>query len=260
MGDRSSAEESGRRVVRGRAVRLEVARGVYRLGTRWANFYLVVDGGEGLLVDSGYPGYLGQLEATVEDLGIGLHGIRAVIVTHHHVDHAGTAEAVRSRGGAAVFVGAEDAPTVRGEHPSHPPQGFWYQAWRPSMIDYLLHTGRARGARYQSVATVTTLDEDGPLDLPGQPRIIATPGHTAGHCSVLLEDRGVLFSGDAMINFDYASGDRGLSLHRFNEDREQAIASLGRLDDLEAEVIVFGHGDPWRGGVARALEIARAKE
>ncbi len=35
---------------------LEVARGVHRLGTRWANFYPVVDGGEGLLIDSGYPG------------------------------------------------------------------------------------------------------------------------------------------------------------------------------------------------------------
>jgi hypothetical protein len=32
----------------------EVADGVYRLATRWANFYLVVDGGEGLLVAAGY--------------------------------------------------------------------------------------------------------------------------------------------------------------------------------------------------------------
>lgn len=241
------------------ATGLEVAPGVHRLGTRWANFYLVVDGGEGLLVDSGYPGYLAQLEALAESLGIGLRGIRAVIVTHHHLDHAGTAEAVRSRAEATVLVGAEDAAIVRGEHPSHPPNGFWRQAWRPSMIGYLLHSARAGGARYPSVTALTTLAGDRQLDLPGRPLVIPTPGHTAGHISVSLDDRGVLFTGDAMVNFDYASGERGLSLHRFNEDREGAIASLKRFEGLEAEVVVFGHGDPWGGGVGRALEIVGAR-
>lgn len=36
-----------------RVSELEVAHGVYRLGTRWANFYLAIDASEGLLVDSG---------------------------------------------------------------------------------------------------------------------------------------------------------------------------------------------------------------
>jgi glyoxylase-like metal-dependent hydrolase (beta-lactamase superfamily II) len=245
--------------VTGSAADLEVARGVYRLGTRWANFYLVVDAGEGLLVDSGYPGYRGQLEAVAEDLGLGLRGIRGVIVTHHHVDHAGTAEAVRSRAGATVLVGERDAAKVTGQQPSHPPQGFWAQAWRPSMLAYLLHSARFGGARYRPLQAVTTLDGDGPLDLPGRPEVIATPGHTAGHCSVLLEERGVLFTGDAMVNFDYASGTRGLGLHRFNEDRQAAIAALDRLEGADAQVVLFGHGDPSEGGVVRALETVRAK-
>jgi hypothetical protein len=46
---------------------------------------------------------------------------------------------------------------------------------------------------------------------------------------VLLEERGVLFSGDPMVNFDYATGERGVKLHRFNEDRDGAMASLERL-------------------------------
>jgi glyoxylase-like metal-dependent hydrolase (beta-lactamase superfamily II) len=83
----------------------EVADGVHRLGTRWANFYLVVEGDEGLLVDAGYPRYLKQLQGAARTLGMGLDAIRAVIVTHHHVDHAGTAEAVRSQAGATVLVG-----------------------------------------------------------------------------------------------------------------------------------------------------------
>jgi glyoxylase-like metal-dependent hydrolase (beta-lactamase superfamily II) len=127
------------------------------------------------------------------------------------------------------------------------------------MIAYLLHSARAGGARFRPVAAVEILEEGGPLDLPGRPRIIPTPGHTAGHCAVWLEDRAVLLSGDAMVNFDYATGKRGLKLHRFNEDRERAKLSLDELDGLEAEVVLFGHGDPWRGGLGPALDIVRER-
>jgi glyoxylase-like metal-dependent hydrolase (beta-lactamase superfamily II) len=237
----------------------EVADRVYRLGTRWANFYLVVEGDAAILVDAGYPRYIKQLGRATEAHGVGLQGIGAVIITHHHVDHAGTAEAVRAQAGASVFVGSGDAAIVRGERPSHPPQGFWREAWRPSMIAYLVHSSRTGGARYRPVSAVEIVDKDGPLDLPGRPRIVLTPGHTAGHCAVWLEERGVLFAGDAMVNFDYATGERGLKLHRFNEHRERAMASLKRLEGVEAEVVLFGHGDPWREGLGRALEIARER-
>ena len=231
----------------------EVAAGVHRLGTRWANFYLVVDGQAALLVDAGYPGYSDQLELTVQTLGV---EPAAVIVTHHHVDHAGTAEAARSRWGATVFAGGGDAAIVRGERSSHPPQGFWRNAWRPSMAAYLVHSARAGGGRYRPVVAVTTLGEEGQLDLPGRPWVIPTPGHTAGHCSVLLEESGVLFTGDALVNFDYASGNTGLGLHRFNEERDAALSALGTLARFDVETLLFGHGDPWTGGVRRAIEIA----
>jgi glyoxylase-like metal-dependent hydrolase (beta-lactamase superfamily II) len=89
--------------------------------------------------------------------------------------------------------------------------------------------------------------------------VIHTPGHTAGHHSVALEERGVLFSGDAMASFDYVAGTRGVGQHRFNDDRELALASLARLDPIDAKVVLFGHGDPWTGGLPRALEIARKR-
>jgi glyoxylase-like metal-dependent hydrolase (beta-lactamase superfamily II) len=235
----------------------EVAEGVYRLGTKWANFYLVAGDDEFTVVDSGYPRYFAQLSAVLGALDRPLDAIRGVIVTHHHVDHAGTAEEVRATTGATVFVHPADAPIVRGDRPSHPPQGFYRQSWRPSMMRYLGHSAVAGGARYRPVSAVEALSEDKILDLPGRPRVIPTPGHTAGHCSVVLEERGVLFSGDAMVNFDYASGADGLNQHRFNEDRARALASLERLDGVDAELVLFGHGDPWREGSRQALRIVR---
>jgi glyoxylase-like metal-dependent hydrolase (beta-lactamase superfamily II) len=48
-----------------------------------------------------------------------------------------------------------------------------------------------------------------------------------------------------------------LLLDGVNEDTRQAVASLDRLERLDAEVLLPGHGDPWTGGVAQAVTQAR---
>ena len=125
------------------------------------------------------------------------------------------------------------------------------------MIAYLMHTIKVGGARYRPVADPESLSDDQTLDLPGRPRVVHTPGHTAGHYSICLSERGVLLSGDALVNFDYAAGRYGLGQHRFNEDRDRATASLQRLDPIDADIVLFGHGDPWTDGLGKALEIVR---
>ena len=159
----------------------EVAEGVFRLGTRWVNFHLVTDGRDAILVDAGYPRYARQLEGALAALGLRMSEIAAVIVTHHHVDHAGTAETARA-GGATVYAGQADVPIIRGERPSHPPDGFYREVWRPSMIAYLAHTVRSGGARYGPCREALVLVEDQTLDLPRTRacwRRLATPRVTA---------------------------------------------------------------------------------
>jgi glyoxylase-like metal-dependent hydrolase (beta-lactamase superfamily II) len=107
----------------------EVAEGVHRLGTAWANCSLVRDGALSTLVDAGYPRYFKQLTSALAALGSSLEAVSGAIVTHHHVDHVGTAEAARSRSGARVFV--HDRPS------------------RPGSADYG-STASARTARVRS--------------------------------------------------------------------------------------------------------------
>jgi hypothetical protein len=45
----------------------------------------------------------------------------------------------------------------------------------------------------------------------------------------------------------------------FNHDQDQAIASLHRYADLDAEVLLAGHGDPWSGSPAHAVHEALAR-
>jgi glyoxylase-like metal-dependent hydrolase (beta-lactamase superfamily II) len=237
----------------------EVAEGVYRLGTRWINFYLVADGAEYTLVDSGYPGYWKYLSAAIESLGASIGAIRGVIVTHHHSDHAGTAERVRSSADARVLAGEGDAWIVAGRYPSHASPGFYRRcSVHLSGLRFIAHSAVAGGAKYRPVQTVESLtDEEATIDLPGRPRVIHTPGHTAGHYSVALPDRGVLLAGDALATLDYVTGRQRLGLHPLNDDHEVAIAALDRLEGVEADVALPAHGDPWRGELRRGLEMVR---
>jgi glyoxylase-like metal-dependent hydrolase (beta-lactamase superfamily II) len=237
----------------------EVAEGVYRLGTRWINFYLVADGADYILVDAGYPGYWKYLSVALDGLGASPKAIKSVIVTHHHADHAGTAERVRSSGGARVLAGEGDAWIVAGKYPSHASPGFYRRcSVHRSGLRFIAHSAVAGGARYRPVKWVESLtEEEAKLDLPGRPRVVHTPGHTAGHYSVALPERGVLLSGDALATFDYVTGRRRVGLHPLNDDAQIALASLDRLDGLEADTLLPAHGDPWTGGLRKAIEITR---
>jgi glyoxylase-like metal-dependent hydrolase (beta-lactamase superfamily II) len=237
----------------------EVAESVYRLGTRWINFYLVADGAEYTLVDAGYPGYWKFLSAALDGLSAGPEAIQAVVVTHHHADHAGTAERVRSSGRARVLVGEADAWIVAGKYPSHASPGFYRRcSVHPSGLRFIAHSALAGGAKYRPVQCVESLrEEEATLDLPGQPRVIHTPGHTAGHYSVALVERGVLLAGDALATLDYVTGKQRVGLHPLNDDHNIALASLDRLEAVDADTVLPAHGDPWTGGLRSAIEITR---
>ncbi len=55
------------------------------------------------------------------------------------------------------------------------------------------------------------------------------------------------------------TGRRGpqISPAAFNTSSEQALASLERIEPIEAGTMLFGHGDPWTGGTAAAVAAAR---
>jgi glyoxylase-like metal-dependent hydrolase (beta-lactamase superfamily II) len=102
--------------------------------------------------------------------------------------------------------------------------------------------------------------EEETLDVPGRPVVIHTPGHTSGHCSLHLPDRGVLLAGDAIMTEHAVGSDAGPQLlpSFFNTDNDLARRSLERLRPLAADVVVPGHGPAFVGAPARAVELAIA--
>ena len=106
---------------------------------------------------------------------------------------------------------------------------------------------------------VETFQDAQRLDLPGNPVAVHTPGHTEGHTMFHCPDRGLLFTGDGLITMDLIGPGLGPQMieERFNLDHELAVSSLDRIVDLEAEVLLPGHGEPWRGGPREAVAQAR---
>src|SRR3954447_14481456 len=91
----------------------QVARGVWRAGTRYVNWYVVDGGDAGLtVVDAGLPRYREQLGPALAEIGRAPSDVRAVALTHGHIDHIGMAAAL-AESGATVHLHPADVPLAR---------------------------------------------------------------------------------------------------------------------------------------------------
>lgn len=242
----------------------QVADGVHRFADGLVNWYLVEEGGELLLVDTGWPRSWSHVVAAVERLGRTPADLRSVLLTHGHGDHLGTAERVRHEWGTPVRAHVEEVPRVKGERLSRSSlalvPGLLPHVWRPAAFGFVLHATAHGFLTPRWVKQVEPFEADAVLELPGRPRAVATPGHTEGHTSFLLEDRGVLLSGDALVTLDVLSRDEGPRLlpPALTDDPSAARASLAVLEPLQADLLLPGHGDPWRGAPSDAVRQARS--
>ena len=131
--------------------------------------------------------------------------------------------------------------------------------WHPWYAVYMAHLLANRVLRVPAVAQLDELADGEVVDVPGSPRVIHAPGHTAGSCALFLEDRSLLFSGDALVTLDMTRGRTGPRIIRgpHTEDADRALESLDVLAATNAQTVLPGHGEPWPDGVTRAVSLAR---
>jgi glyoxylase-like metal-dependent hydrolase (beta-lactamase superfamily II) len=236
------------------------APGVHRLSSVYTNWYLLEAGGRLTVLDAGLPGDWREFLSALSRLGYSPADVDAVLITHHHPDHAGNAEPLRSSG-ARVLAHPADAPYLRGEkHLSR--RGLGRFLWRPWYAFYMGSYVAKGITRTPPVAALDELADNEVLDVPGSPRVIHAPGHTAGSCALFLEDQSLLFSGDALVTLDVVRGPRGrrgpqVAHGPFVADADLALESLGVLAATNANTVLPGHGEPWTDGVRSAVDIAR---
>jgi glyoxylase-like metal-dependent hydrolase (beta-lactamase superfamily II) len=239
----------------------QVAPGIYRLGTEIVNWYLVEDGDRLTAVDTGLPGFLANLESDLEAVGHRVDDVDAVVLTHSDGDHTGLAAALREAG-ATVSIHADDEGTLRNPGPKSgdgSPVHLVGEMWRPSFWRFMGHMARRGGGHPPKLEGAETFSDGERLDVPGSPRVVHTPGHTPGHSALLFERHRVLFVGDALCTWNPLTGRRWPQLmpHSFNTSNDAGRESLGAIEGLDADVLLPGHGEPWREGAAAAVASAR---
>jgi glyoxylase-like metal-dependent hydrolase (beta-lactamase superfamily II) len=242
---------------------LEIADGLYGLGSEVVNWYLVEDGGRLTAVDAGLPKFRETLEADLQAIGHSPGDVEAVVLTHSDSDHTGVAATMRDAG-ARVLIHTADDGTLRKPGPktgdAAPARALRQLAWRPRFWKVMGHMTRAGGAKPPKIEGADTFADGDVLDVPGRPRAVHTPGHTDGHCALLFEDMRTLFVGDSLCTWNMFTGRLGPQLmpKQTNVSTSQARESLAAIEPLDASLLLPGHGEPWHGTPAAAVAQARA--
>ena len=189
------------------------------------NVFAVVDSGEAVLIDAGLPDD-GSVASRLDYLkAIGDPRVGLIIVTHHHFDHVGGAHRLREGTGAVVAMHAEAERLLREALTRSPRKDddeverYIRQETTKISVDRYLAGGDA-----VKVGRLTL-------------RVVETPGHSAGHISVFLEEERVLFAGDNVLGL-------GTTAIPPPPDGDMAhyIESLKKMKALDATLICPGHG------------------
>jgi 4-pyridoxolactonase len=153
-------------------------------------------------------------------LGLGFADIDHLIHTHLHFDHVGADRLIRE---ATVFVHREELR----------------QARVPEPFEALSYSDQ----RFAGDSVTLELVEGDTEVLPGI-TMLETPGHSAGHCSVLIRGetgREVLFCGDAA--YTRANLERTI-ISGFHLDPSESVRSIRRLQRLARDdslTLMFPH-------------------
>jgi glyoxylase-like metal-dependent hydrolase (beta-lactamase superfamily II) len=137
-----------------------------RVNLGFVSAYVLVRGNEAAVVDTGVGGSADAIGQVLDQAGPGWRGVRHVVLTHKHPDHAGSISDVLDEASSATgYIGEADRSEV--------------------------------GAQLSVLG-----DGDDVFGL----QILTTPGHTAGHISIFDKDTGVLVAGDALTNEGQLAG------------------------------------------------------
>jgi len=236
----------------------EIREGVHLARGSNTNWIILTEGDAVTLVDTGYPGDRERLIASLAAVGRRPEDLTAILITHAHSDHLGSAEHLRTTYGVPVLMHEKEVPHARRDFLQQVTVGqVAANAWRPGVLPWAVHAMRSGGLAAVRVAEPEEFPA--PLDVPGRPVPVHTPGHTAGHCAYHLPDAGVLITGDALVTGHPTSRARGPQLlpDYFHHDRAEALASLRAMEHTDADVLLPGHGPVYEGLADAAVQHAR---
>lgn len=238
----------------------EVADGVFCVSGTAVNWVLLRDGADLTLIDAGWSGDIERVEDSIRALGRHPTDVQAILLTHAHLDHMGAINHFHRHYRTPVFMSSTEVTHARDGHLEQAtPADIIKRCYRPSALRWTARIMAAGALKPVKLPHAQPYPGSGALDLPGAPVPVACAGHTSGHSAFHLPDKGVLVTGDALVTGHPLSPVSGPQLLPpfFARAPADAEAALQTLAGVAADILVPGHGDPWRGTPSAAAEQAR---
>ena len=215
---------------------MEIAKGIEMLQLEFQEFVihpiLLWDDEMAVLIDTGFPGQIEDIQVEMEKVGVSFDKLKVVILTHQDIDHIGSLPELlqRCRSNIKVYAHELDKPYIEGDLP-------------------LLKDGNVE-TRPKGKVSDTMIDGQ---ELPycGGILILHTPGHTPGHISLYLKQSKILVAGDSMYSVNGMLG----GIHAPTTiNIKEAQQSLKKYLNLDIESVVCYHGGLSKGNIKIQLQ------
>jgi hydroxyacylglutathione hydrolase len=205
------------------------------------NCHLIIGEQGCIVVDTGLPGSSAKIGKTLKRHGRSFADIRLIVITHAHVDHAGSAARLRELSGAPIVAHQDDLC----HYTQATPMTFCSTGWFGRVF---LKTGLILQPYTPFVPDILLVADErlalAPFGIAGV--VTHTPGHTAGSISIELESKDVMV-GDLIASGVLLGGliRTGHAIRPPFEANPHATANaLFRLLDSGMENFYMGHGGP----------------
>ena len=192
--------------------------------------FLLHDGDQCVMVDTGLFGETFFICRLFRRLKLAPASLKAILLTHGHLDHAGNLARLQNWSGAKIYAHPNEQAHINGTYPYQglnrwcgrlEAVGRQVFGYRPANIDEFLADGQH-------------------LPFWGGLEVVHLPGHTLGHCGFYSAKYNLLFSGDMLASYFF-------NTHRpaaiLNSAPEQIATSAEKIRQLQPRWIVPCHYD-----------------
>lgn len=217
-----------------------VPPGLFTIRGVMGNCHLLIDdGGEAVLLDTGLVGEPLQIRWRLRRLGLGPENVKAILLTHGHLDHTGNLAWAKAWTRAPIFAHPLEQAHIDGVYPY---RGVAQWCGR------LERAGRAVLRIGRPVRIDVAIGDGDELPFWGGLRAVHLPGHTLGHCGYYSPRHDLLFCGDLFASYFF---NVHLPPPILNGAPELLPASLEKARQLNPRWMIPQHYDVPAGALHR---------